>query len=373
MDSQPVDKKETSVPRPVPMPLAKSDRTPHQLPIGKIRDSLTIQGRLTSIERNPRGSVQTAVINPAVYASICENYVPLFHSYWNQGFSQLEQSQPAQAEQKIEIYAKNYLHSFLIDLYSSVRRSVSSKDIPTFIDHFDEDIGTTGNRYDSFLTALFPMLHPVQQSGSLEESLHIWTFDLDKTRPHDNWFNIPNVRAGDLTFSRQRGVISVLERAKDIELYSPPIGTSLGCGSTLLDFYPLAAPTMAVSWLNQDNNYPDTNLVIMFIINTSFSELKLGPRYTTLIFPTPQLRDQEEPPFPSGVIEIEDTTHPNWLHAYHVGVNKERVDTYAAAREQQVEVINGYSRTFWYYRKVVIDHSDPFIRLNSFKQLVIHH
>lgn len=291
---------------------------------------------------------------------------------WNSGFNSII-TNVAQAgiQNQCESYAKNYIHNFLIDLYSAIRQ-VALNQAPDIAGQcYDAEIGRTGHKYDPFLRGLFNLMHPVLCNNALEESLVFINMNYDRTRQHNNWFNLADIAEHDLDMSRTFAIFDTLDRSKQVTMSSLQFGTTRGSGAALIDFYPrVGDKTHAFTWLNMDNNYNDNDLTLMYIVAQDLFEQRFGPRYVFNDQRTEGDRDDLEPPFYAEIIVNEDDPVPNAMRPYHVNQRGDEVESYADARTQAVEVVTMYSRTVFFYRKLVLQTINPLDRYNAFKQIV---
>lgn len=360
-------------PRPVPVPQTQTKPKPTAPDAtAKARDRLIQSFRIFGFEEFARSHGMDIELSQNVTTSLVALYADVITSMWNTGFSQIDPVAVANIPGQAALLARNYIHSWMIDLYSSVRMAVQKKDAPIFIANFQTDIGFTGLKYDSFLNYLAAMLHPVQCNASLEETLYIWTFDLDTARADGNWFNLANVAAGDLTARRQNAIVDTFSRSKQVPMSLPKTGTSTGSGATLLDFYPRPADeenTKAYSWLNMTDNFTDTDLVIMFVIGQDFHATRLGPRFEFKTFIQAD-RNNFVAPFTAGNIIIEDTQQDNHVRGFHRDAHGAEVQDYANARDQAAEVATLYKREFWFYRKMHIQEMTLYSRQVNHMQIV---
>lgn len=362
---------QASRPRPVPQQQDKP-KPPEPNAIAKVRDVLHRHFRITGFESFTRGTARAILLNQQVLGRLVNLFADVFHSMWNSGFSQIDPVAAVSVAAQCQLLARNYIHSWMIDLYSSVRLAVQKKSPAIFLAHFAQDIGFTGLKFDPFLTQLAAMLHPVQCNSSLEETLYTWRFDLDQARQHNNWFNIPNVAVNDLSIRRQNAIVDTLIRSKQVSMSAPKTGTTTGSGSTLLDFYPRnpnAEPVYGLSWLNLTDNFSDTDLAIMFIIARDFHANRLGPRFVFESFHE-AVRNAAVAPYPAANIEEEDTYEDNAVRGFHVDADGNEVADYRDARGQDAEVATLYFRTFWFYRKMHLVDIDATMRQSSLMMIV---
>jgi len=360
-------------PRPIQRQNQRNPRPPAQTGLTRARDNLINNDRIISFGLTTRTYPRSVKLSESILTELVGIYAILFQSMWNQGFNSIVTGiTSANMPRQCEAYARCYIHTFLCDLYSS-NREVAQKESPSiFLAAYSQEMPRTGHHYDPFLRQMFNIFHPVLCDKCLEETLYYIDFNLDMSRKYDNWFNIPDVASDDdLTTSRAFAIIDTLNRSKTVSTSALQFGTKRGNGAILIDFYPRDkdAKEYAATWLNMDNNYIDDALVIMYILGTDLTDKRLGPTFETDKVPDKKVRDEFKPPFHAEFIEVEDLEGYG-LNAYHENEKGDRVKKYSDAREQKAEYVQMYSRTWFFYRKKVLQTLTPADRFNAFKQIV---
>jgi hypothetical protein len=276
----------------------------------------------------------------------------LIRQVWNQGANSIDPiaAGVGAANAQIARLARNFVHHWFVDLYVGIRNSVQSLDPNIFNANYSDELGSTGQGYPSFFSTLYSMLMPTVSNRSTAEICYIPTWDFDKTRNHNNWFNIPLIAAGDVDARRFGALIDVFKRSKSLSTNSLKVGTKFGSGAIFLDFWPLHDPDHANSWLYMDNNFNDMDLTVMYILGTDVFSTRLGPRYTFVPTPDQNTRDNYELPYQAGFHENEDTTDPAGQY----------IDNTVAPPV----IANGnlYNRTVWAYTARVLRDIDEFLQ-----------
>jgi len=361
---------------PVPTPVTRNSNTSaprvQANAITKCRDTLMKDFRIIGTETNVRSTVRTIEVSEGFKTNLIDLYAFAFRSLWNCGFNNIDPVQATNANAQCALLARNYIHAWFIELYASTRSAVQKKDSTVFVAQFQANLGSSGLKFDTFLNKLFAMMHPVQCNNSLEETLFVYTFDVDTTRQYGNIFNLPNVTTNDLTVRRQNQIIDTLTRTKQVPMSLPATGTSLGSAATLLEFYPAEQnnKTEALSWLNQTDNFNDTDVAAMYIIGTDIPAHRLAPQYDYESFIEDE-RNASVCPFESANERIINNETPaEHVRGFHVDRNNNEVATYADAADQSGEVSRIYSRNIFCYRKKHLDHIENRTREIEFIKIV---
>merc|ERR1712087_268048 len=165
--------------------------------------------------------------------------------------------------------------------------------------------------------------------------------------------------------------MDTLNRSKSVNTGALQFGIKRGSCAALVDFYPRGDDDKAYGaiWLNEDNNYNDDALTIMFVMSRDLSTARLGPTFKSDKTPDEATRDLMTRPFHSEFTLVEDDDEFG-LHPYFIDGRGERVDAYENARNQEAEYVRMYKRTWWFYRKKVLQTMTTTDRFTAFKQIV---
>jgi hypothetical protein len=328
--------------------------------------------RITSFGNETRNYPRLIDLNVAFFNEIVTLFTLLFQAMWNQGFNSIVTGINAAAIQgQAADYARCYVHFFLCDLYSSIRE-VAMKESPTiFLGSYQAEMPRTGFNYDSFTQKLFNILHPMLCDKALEETLYYIDFHLDFDAEHDNYFGLDNVNANVITLNRMFAIVDTLNRSKSVSTGALQFGTKRGSCAALVDFYPRGDDDKEYGaiWLNEDNNYTDDALTLMYIVSRDLSISRMGPTFNSTKTPNEDTRNLMTRPFNSEFTLVEDSDAYG-LNPYFVDGRGERVDTYEEARNQEAEYVHMYSRTWWFYRKKVLQTMTTTDRYTAFKLIV---